>query len=902
MPSDKGSRRRDFLKGAALASTAALSEAETATTAQEQTAAGEAEPLPTNILSYPRRFTGRALSMISFPLGGIGAGSIGIGGRGQLRDWEICNRADKGNSPDYAFASIWIKPAGRPAITRVLESQIEPPYEGQDGLGSRNAPGLSRLDAAIFTGEFPLCRIDFRDRQLPVSISLEAGTPFIPLDADNSGLPVAVLRYRVRNTSQSKVEASIAFSVDNPVRDLAQKRTRNPDSRKNEVRRTKESQGVFMRNPALDSKNMGFGSFALVALQEDDSAEISVLSGWPAGRWWTSPLLFWDDFSADGKLGPENGRVNAVGSVSVKQSLAPAEERTYTFLLAWHFPNRTPERCGWTAPKGHENTIIGNWYAARYADAWEAVQYMAAQLAPLQERTQKFAEVFRTSSLPSAIKEAASANLSTLVTQTCFRTADGEFHGFEGINDQLGCCHGNCTHVWNYETATAHLFPSLSQSLRRAAFGYSMDNRGAMYFRQNLPDGIERLGFVAADGQMGQIMKVYLDWQLSGDAAFLKEFWPKAKKALEFCWVPGGWDANRDGVMEGVQHNTYDVEFYGPNPLCSIYYLGALRAAEEMAKASGDAVFAAECRRIFESGSKWIDANLFNGEYYIQQVRGIKAADIAPGLIGGMGAENSEKPEYQVGNGCLIDQLLGQYLADLCALGPLVNERNIQTALQSIYKYNHKASLAYHDCVERTFALNDESAMVICDYGKGVRPKVPFPYYAEVMTGFEHATAALMLYRGMTDEGLRAVSNIRHRYDGVGRNPWDEAECGHHYARAMASWSSFVALSGFRYAGSERHVIAVPRWPRPQFQCFWSAATGWGTFEVSSSRFALHVVEGSLPVASVEFMSPRTLTRVSVRRDTEALAHTAEPRGNNVVIKLNQPTTVEARQSLTVEL
>ena len=77
---------------------------------------------------------------------------------------------------------------------------------------------------------------------------------------------------------------------------------------------------------------------------------------------------------------------------------------------------------------------------------------------------------------------------------------------------------------------------------------------------------------------------------------------------MAFAWIPGGWDANRDGVMEGVQHNTYDVEFYGPNPLCGIYYLGALRAAEEMARAVGDNGAAAEYRGLFERGSKWIDA------------------------------------------------------------------------------------------------------------------------------------------------------------------------------------------------------------------------------------------------------------------------------------------------------
>ena len=304
------------------------------------------------------------------------------------------------------------------------------------------------------------------------------------------------------------------------------------------------------------------------------------------------------------------------------------------------------------------------------------MEYAAAHLDSLNARTRRFAEALRESTLPSAVKEAASANLSTLVTPTCFRTSDGEFHGFEGINDHLGCCFGNCTHVWNYETATANLFPKLSQSLRRSAFGYSMDERGAMYFRQLLPDGIERSGFAAADGQMGQIVKVYIDWQLSGKNNFLSEFWPKVRKAIEFCWVPGGWDANRDGVMEGVQHNTYDVEFYGPNPLCGIYYLAALRAAEEMARAMGD-TFESEYRRLFESGSRWLDANLFNGEYYVQQIRGYKPNEIAAGLRSGMGADDPEHPQYQLGDGCLVDQLLGQYLSHVAGLGPLLKPENI---------------------------------------------------------------------------------------------------------------------------------------------------------------------------------------------------------------------------------
>ncbi len=362
-----------------------------------------------------------------------------------------------------------------------------------------------------------------------------------------------------------------------------------------------------------------------------------------------------------------------------------------------------------------------------------------------------------------------------------------------------------------------------------------------MYFRQLLPDGIERFGYIAADGQMGQIMKVYNDWQLSGERGFLEEFWPKVKRAISFAWIPHGWDENRDGVMEGVQHNTYDVEFYGPNPLCGIYYLGALRACEEMARAMGNNGLATEYKRLFESGRTWLDANLFDGSYYIQKVEGRPATAIATGLRSGMGAEDPERPQYQVGAGCLVDQLLAQYLAHVAGLGSLVDRNHIRTTLQSIYRNNHKPNLFDHDCVQRTYALNDEAATVVCDYGPAERPQISFPYYAEVWTGLEYSTAALMLFENMSTEGLQIFSDARLRYDGERRNPWDEPECGHHYARAMASWSGFLAASGFRYRGQFRSLEILPASTVADLRCFWSAGSGWGDLQLDP----IPVVAGS---------------------------------------------------------
>lgn len=804
-------------------------------------AAQETVATPGGPVHWPRRFSGRKLSQIAFPLGGVAAGSISLGGRGQLRDWEIFNRPDKGNQPPYAFASVWAQAQGQPAVARVAESRLLPPYDGSSGLGSNNAPGLPRLSGATFIGQFPVARIEFQDRALPVKLSLEAFTPFIPLDADASGLPAAVLRYRAVNPSTAPVSCAVAFAIDNPVS--------TGDGRVNDFRSGAGLRGVWMSNSKLAGDDPLKGTFALGVLGDGEQAS---WRGWPRGRWWNSPLLFWDEFSAKGLLGAEPDPRNAVGTVSMRKQIPGGGSAEFVFVLAWHFPNRTPRRCGWTAPKGDEDTVIGNWYCTQHKDAWDAAETLARKLPQLETKTKAFVQSIEKSSMPGALKDAAMSNLSTLVTQVCFRTTDGEFHGFEGANDKSGCCYGSCTHVWNYESTTAHVFPALSRSLRNASFGYPMDERGAMHFREMLPAGKGRSSIVAADGQMGQVMKAWLDYRLSGDKSWLEALWPRVRKAMEFCWVPGGWDADQDGVMEGVQHNTYDVEFYGPNPQCGVYYLGGLRAAEEIAKAVGETATAARYRQLFEKGSKWFDANLFNGDYYVQRVQGVKRDTVAPSLISTMGSDDTENPEYQMGEGCLADQLIGQYQSDVCGLGPLLNEGNIRKTLASIFRYNFKRDLFTHPSVQRTYALNDEPGLVICDYGDKPRPKIPFPYFAEVWTGFEYFFAAQLIWAGMATQAEELVAATRSRHDGERRNPWDEEECGHHYARALSAWSPLLAYNGFSYdAATKRLVIQPVRKPGTVFRGFWSNGHGWGSFELGS-KLTVRAESGSLEIATLE--------------------------------------------------
>ncbi|MFC5863317.1 non-lysosomal glucosylceramidase [Acidicapsa dinghuensis] len=836
--------------------------------------------------------------MIAFPLGGVAAGSVALGGRGQLRDWEIFNRPNKGFRPSYAFPSIWMQAGNEKPVARVLESRILPPYEGQDGLGSNNVPGLSRLEGAVFTGEYPLAHIDFEDRSLPVTVALDAFSPFIPHEPDDSGLPVAVFRYTVKNPGHTQAKVSVAFSLDNPIRngDTDQQRI-------NTYRSEAHVQGLLMQNTTLTQADPMSGTIALAAVPGKNGT-LSYWTGWPAGRWWNSPLLFWDQFTKSGELGAQPDPHNSVAALCVQQTIAAGGSAEFLFLLGWHFPNRTPDWIGWDAPPGEEKTVIGNYYATRFHDAWQAVVYTSENLERLEAKTRLFADALRSSTLPAAVKDAASANLSTLATTTCFRTADGEFHGFEGSDDTRGCCFGNCTHVWNYETVTPFLFPSFARSLRRSAFGYSMDDVGAIHFRQTLPDGKSRWGFAAADGQMGQIVHAWLDWKLSGDNAWLHENWPRIKKALEFAWIQGGWDSNRDGVFEGVQHNTYDVEFYGPNPMCSVYYLAALRASEQMAHAAGDDASAQRYRSLLEKGSQWIDANLFNGEFYIQQVRGFHKDQIAPNLRSDMGSEDTEHPEYQVGSGCFVDQLIGQYVASVGGMDPLLSSEHIRSALQSIYRYNYKRSVAHHDNVARTYVLNDEAAVVVCDYGKAERPTIPFPYFSEAWTGIEYPAATLMMLYGMEEQGIEIVHTSRARYDGEKRNPWDEAECGHHYARAMSAWSLFVALSGFVYDGPSSSLTVVPRVSSDRFECFWSAASGWGTFSIrkrpQATQLRINVLHGTLRCRTYEIAASGR--EITAHLGSTSLQCSQQDKAGRTVVTLAEAATLSPQSPLQIEI
>ncbi len=169
--------------------------------------------------------------------------------------------------------------------------------------------------------------------------------------------------------------------------------------------------------------------------------------------------------------------------------------------------------------------------------------------------------------------------------------------------------------------------------------------------------------------------------------------------------------------------------------------------------------------------------------------------------------------------------------------------------MKSIFAYNFLLDLSRFSNVQRVYALNEEAGLLLCSWPKGKRPALPFVYSDEVWTGIEYQVAASLIYSGHIDEGLTIVRALRERYCGFNRNPWDELECGHHYARAMASWAVLLALSGYQYDGTRSFIAFSPRINKDNFSTFWSCGSGWGSFEVKGNTVVLKVEYGDLALS-----------------------------------------------------
>lgn len=829
---------------------------------------------------------------VRFPLGGIGSGGFSISGSGRLVDWSIRNRPALQGWNGYSHFAVKAEQDGRLLDARVLNGPYDDNPSGGpglrpmfDGFGHgamrQSLAGVPHFRDVEFYGRFPTADLVFKDARFPGNVRMTAFSPFIPHEDRDSSMPVAMFAIELTNTTGAPIDYTLAGTLGNYGNNSGAHR--------------------FVTAQGLSTLAMGYGG----AEPEPDSHKGGVAIATDAanvqhqdyhyrGQWFDDMTLFWKDFARPGPLpersydGPRTRHMQQFpehGTLAAKVTIGPGERKVVRFVISWSFPNGDIYWAHRDKPDGQipdrSTPLWRNYYATQWADASASATEAFARWDELTGKTLAFRDAVFGSSLPASIKDAATATLALLRTATVIRLEGGELWAWEGQHRLDGSCEGSCTHVWNYQQALSHLFPAIERTLRDSEWRYNQQPNGGLTFRQKLPlgSGLDIIG-PCADGHFGAIIKTFRDWRLSGDTEWLKPLWPAMTRAMHYAWSkdnPDRWDPDETGILSGRQHQTLDMELFEPNSWLGTMYVAALLAMSEMAAALGDSALADKCRRLGNAGAAYINDRLYNGRYFVQNIdlsdksilerfnTGRNAGVLADSFMSAYWSDEHGEIKYQFADGCIADQILGQWHAEVAGIGTFLAPDRIGSALKAVHAENFRPSMADHFNPCRNYAYEDEGGLLIATYPEGTRqPLVAAPYAEEVWTGVEYASASHMIMHGLVDEGVEVVAAVRQRHDGARRNPFNDIECGSYYARSMSAWQLVNAFSGLSADFVSGRLSFAPK-TEGDYRLFWSAGTSFGILGRRAGKVTLEVVGGMLSateiaVGSLVSHGPLTLT------------------------------------------
>lgn len=802
-----------------------------------------------------RVYAGAALRAIAIPMGGIGTGCIQMSGDGSLANWQIFGNHRAVALPN-SFLAIRCAADGLRTVQRRLQGRSLRPTDDE---------GYPCMASVRFRGEYPFGWWTFADPALPVTVELEAFSPLIPGNANDSAIPCVVFRVTAVNTGKQPVRVTFVAVQQNAVGCNAELPIEGDRS---------EAYGGNINEhiiePALAIVRMSrdgqpqMGTMALCALGSGCHAETPKASPTPQGETLSSSL------ASDAEL-------------------APGQRRTQEFVLAWHFPSAVHggDIPGWTTR--------GYMYENRYADAEAVVRDVARRLPNLLEGTRLYHDTLYESNLPVWLLDRISSQVAVLRSPTVFWGKDGYLGGWEGCSPAKGCCAGNCSHVWHYAQAHARLWPEIGRIMREQELRW-MKEDGAVPHRQ--PDS-----HPAFDGQCGTILGAYREHLLSPNAEWLRQHWPRIRAAMDY--LIRRWDADEDGILAGPQWNTLDENLGGNSSWMGSLYIAALMACERMAAVMNAPDIAERYRRTWRAGSERQDAALFNGRYYIQ----IPEAT----------------PYRDYGSGCHIDQVLGDWWSRMLDMDRVYPESHVRSAMAALYESNFRFDFIGIPQAPRKFVHDEDAGMQMITWPQGGRPEPEHQmlYADEVMTGFEYAAASTMIYAGLLQQGLTVARAISDRYDGRLRegltasdfsswgysgNPFGDDECGKFYARAMSSWALLLACQGLVYDGPAGTLGFRPRWKPEDHRSFFSSAEAFGLFTQKRARHIQHerieVRQGRVRLRTLIFQIPDGM-RVSEAKVTAAgnvLACTTTEQGTDVRVELPSDVSITAGQAVEASL
>jgi len=820
------------------------------------------------------------LQFIGMPVGGINTGTLYLGGDGRLWLWDIFNDNREGIDPkevDWVGVTMHKgKVKSRDGSAYLAPAKdIRPVDQGfafQINIGEKTFTKKmesSDWDEIIFEATYPLATVTYIDKQLPIEIVAEIFSPFIALDEENSGLPATVYSFAIKNKSASKVSIQIAGWLENKT-GISQS---DPNfQRVNSVLTPAGKPALLcsLQSTIKDDTIAGlsdYGTMSISTTARDGLVNTSI-----------NPLVVDSIFKIKEVETREGLMEKLVGCIVASVDVGPNKTANTDFIISWHFPNLSlkaiPDK--------------GRYYNSHFKSAADVIVYVQSNFQKLSTETRLWKSTFYDSTLPFWFLERTFLNISCLATTTSHRMENGRHYAWEGV----GCCPGTCTHVWQYAQAPGRIFPSLEKEIReRVDLGLALQSDGSMWYR------CEADKRPAVDGQAGTILRFFREHQMSADSDFLKRNWLKIKSTTQYLM---SLDKNGDGMEDTPVENTLDAMWDGEIAWIVGLCIAAAKAAEKMAEEMSDTEFALTCRRYVETGKKNMEEKLFNGEYFIHR------ADV-------------EKGRARLGsyNTCHIDQVYGQSWAFQVGLGRILDQDKTLSALRSLWNYNFTPDVGPYikeHTGGRPYALAGEGGLIMNSnpkneekpYGDNVTWQLG--YFHECMSGFEHQVAAHMMAEGMVDEALVLTRMIHDRYHASKRNPFNEVECSDHYARAMASYGTFISACGFEYHGPKGYIRFAPKITPENFKAPFVTAEGWGTYHQSGSQSGflaqLQMRYGKLKIKSFAVMPTGDPSKAVIRVNKKVIETHLLGRGRDkqVIIELNQEVTLSSSDNFTVEM
>ena len=872
----------------------------------------------------PETYSGEALEYIGMPVSGICTGQVYLGGDGQLWHWDVFK----------AYGGGWdepIDPRGyhypdpvKPKSPMAQGFAIH--IHGDLGMGHVRNLDQSGFDEVAFTGRYPIGEVSYKDAKCPIELGLQAYSPFIPLDADDSGLPATIVEYTLENISEAAVTVEIFGWLENKV-------CRYNDQQEEGIRRNKilaSENSMLLKCSAIDSETSnvekleGYGDMSLILL--DRQASDVAIAGIKNGRRDNGKIaqqavealnasrLAAESGTSEPVADQEFGSIN-VGAIGRQLTLQPGQSETVKFAVTWFFPKYSGGYVFHSTLEDLPNlNDIRRFYASRFDSSAAVASYVRDNYTKLAQATKMWVDTWYDSTLPVWLLNRVFANVATLATQTCHRFDNGRFYGWEGVD----CCPGTCQHVWQYAQGMARVFPQLERYVREHVdYSIAYYEDGSIDYRAEAGSGAgeegdvhmtsenESQAFFAADGQLGTILRIYREHSMSADASFLQRLWPKVKKSLQFI---ESLDANKDGLLEQAQFNTLDTSWYGEIPWISSLYLAALSAGKAMATEMGDAEFHEYCDNILTKGKRNFEQRLFNGEYFVHQ------------------ADPGHRKDMDLTQGCYIDQLLGQSFALQYGLEPIISKEKAQSALGALWKYNFTTDVGrYRDAFTdvsggRWYAMPGESGLLMCTWPQDDCERSEYEqkilgldvtsegYLNECMSGFEYQVASHMIAEGLVEKGLAITKSIHDRYHPSKRNPYNEVECSDHYSRAMSSYGVFLNLCGFQYHGPKGEICFLPKISSENFKTAFITAEGWGSFQQTlenrEQTASLMVKHGQLKLKSIRLSrlldSHKVAVRVSIDGTYVSTSHNLD--GVELMLQLSYAIVIAAAETLEIKI